>query len=69
MREKLLKGFDFFAEGLCKELIFPAVKFVLVLFAITFLIMLIMLLIASLGIADYETMRNGLLEFSKKPWW
>lgn len=69
MREKLLKGFDFIAEGLCKELIFPAVKFVLVLFAITFLIMLIMLLIASLGIADYETMRNGLLELSKKPWW
>lgn len=69
MKEKLLKGFDFIAEGLWNQLLYPVLMWFLIITTFCFLIVGLMLLTAMLGIADYETMRNTLLEFSQNPWW
>lgn len=69
MKEKLLKGFDFIAEGLWNQLLYPVLMWFLIITTFCFLIVGLMLLTAMLGIADYETMRNTLLEFTQKPWW
>ena len=69
MKDKLLKGFDFVAEGIWRELFYPMWMWFLIITVFCFLVVGLMLLTAMLGIADYETMRNVLLEFTQKPWW
>lgn len=69
MKEQLIKAFDFVAEGFFNEIVVPMAKVFILITLAVFSIIGIMLLVAMLGIADWETMRNGLLEFSQKPWW
>lgn len=69
MKDKILKSFDFLAEGFWKELIYPLIMWFVIIAVFCFLIVGLMLLTAMLGIADYETMRNALLQFATKPWW
>lgn len=69
MKEQLIKAFDFLAEGFFNEIVVPMAKVFILLTLLVFAVIGGMLLIAMLGVADYETMRNGLLEFSQKPWW
>lgn len=69
MIKLLIKAFDFLAEGFFNEIVVPMTKVFILITLVVFSIIGIMLLIAMLGLADYETMRNGLLEFSQKPWW
>lgn len=69
MKEQLIKAFDFVAEGFFNEIVVPMTKVFILLALVVFVVVGGMLLIAMLGIADYDTMRNGLLAFSQKPWW
>lgn len=69
MKDKLLKGLDFVAEGLWRELFHPILMWFLIITVVSFSIVGLILLAAMLGIGDYKTMMTALLEFSQNPWW
>lgn len=68
MKDTFFKWFDFLAEGLWKNLLYPILMWFWIITVLTFLVLGTMLIAHILGISDFQTMMTAFVNFMVKPW-